>query len=72
VGPITGPEKAKFLEKGPKIRKNQPISKKEPCQKKPRINPALNLSVYNNLIELILFVFDLVYKDPIINHIYRN
>ena len=40
VGPITGPEKAKFLEEGPKIRKNLLISKKRAWPKKPRINPV--------------------------------
>ena len=33
-----GPEKTKFLEKGPKIRKNLAISK-SPAKKKTRINP---------------------------------
>ena len=36
-----GSRKTKFLEKGPKIRKNLAISKKGPGQKKPRINPEL-------------------------------
>ena len=38
-----GPEKTKYLEKGPKIRKTLAISKKRALPKKPRINPALHV-----------------------------
>ena len=43
VGPITGPKKAKFLEKSPKIRKNLPISKKRALPKKPRIISVITI-----------------------------
>ena len=41
VGPFTGPEKAKFLEKGPKIMKNLPISKKRALAKKNYNKPII-------------------------------
>ena len=43
MGPIKGPEKTKFIEKGPKIRKNLAILKKSALQKKPGINPVMAL-----------------------------
>ena len=47
VGPITGPKKAKFLEKGPKIRKNLPISKKRALPKKTWNKPWTLMSIIN-------------------------